>query len=166
MSQNQKEKFRGLLSDFDTAVLITHGGKNAFRARPMAIAGVADDCDLWFIASRDSAKAHEIEKNARVQVVCQNGWSSCVSIVGWASLDFDRAKLQALWNSSYQVWFPLGVNDPEIVLIHVVGEQGEYWDNTGINRLTYVYQAIKAIATGTTPEIREGDQHGNIKLTR
>lgn len=164
MSQTQKEKFRELLADFDTAVLITHGGKTPFRARPMAIAGVDDNCDLWFISSRDSAKIHEIERDTRVMVSCQNGWTSCVCIAGRASLNFDTAKLQELWNPSYQVWFPKGVNDPDIVLIHVVGDQGEYWDNTGINRVNYVYQAIKAIVTGTTPDLREGDQHGQVKF--
>jgi hypothetical protein len=50
------------------------------------------------------------------------------------------------------------------VSIHVAGDHGEYWDNTGINRITYAYQAIKALATGTTPEIKEGKQHGHVDL--
>lgn len=164
MNQTQKEKFRELLEDFETAVLTTHGGAAHFRSRPMAIADVDEHCDLWFISSRDSAKVHEIEKDTRVQVVCQNGWTSCVCIAGKASLNEDRAKIQDLWKTSYKVWFPEGVNDPNIVLIHVVGEFGEYWDNTGLNRFTYLYQAIKAVVTGTTPAIREGEQHGQVSL--
>jgi len=166
MGKTQQERFRDLLRDFDTAVLITHAGDGFLRARPMAIAAVDENCDLWFITGRDSAKAHEIEKNTSVQVVCQNGWTSCVSLRGRASIDNDPVKIHGLWKSSYQVWFPLGMNDPEIGLIHVVGEQGEYWDNTGFNRFTYVYQAVKAIVTGTTPEVREGEQHGHVELLK
>lgn len=166
MNQTQNEKFRKLLADFQTAVLITHGGEDAFRARPMAIARVDENCDLWFVTSRDSAKAHEIEMDTWVQVICQNGWSSCVCISGYASLNFERAKIRELWNASLQVWFPKGVDDPEIVLIQVVGELGEYWDNTGINRVTYAYQAIKALVTGTVLEVKEGDQHGRMKLVK
>ncbi len=165
MSQRQNEQFRERLNDFDTAVLITHGDKKAFCARPMAIAGVDDNCDLWFITSKDSAKAHQIEKDTHVNVVCQHGWSSCVCASGKASLERDPHKLEQLWNTAYQVWFPLGMKDPDIVLIHVVLEQGEYWDNTGINRLSYVYQAIKAIVTHTVPDVQEGKQHGTVTLS-
>jgi hypothetical protein len=46
----------------------------------------------------------------------------------------------------------------------VAGEEGEYWDNTGVKRFTYLYRALKAVATGTTPEITEGRQHGHVHL--
>ena len=156
------ERFRDLLSGFSTAVLITHDGGKTLRARPMAIAGVDGHCDLWFLTSRDSAKAHEIQKDTHVQVVCQNGWSSCACISGRASLDQDRDKIRTLWNASFQVWFPKGLDDPDIVLIRVSVEQGEYWDNNGINRFTYAYLAFKAIVTGTAPEVKEGVQHGRV----
>jgi general stress protein 26 len=164
MKQPPAEKFHELLKDFDTAVLITHGEETHFRARPMAIARVDYNCDLWFITSEDSAKVHEIEADTRVQIVCQKGWTSCVSIAGRASLSRDRQKIRELWKTSYQVWFPRGVDDPNIVLLHVTGEHGEYWDNTGANRFTYVYRAIKAVVTGTTPEVTEGEQHGHVSL--
>ena len=164
MKRTQPEKFYGLLKNYDTAVLITHGQETHFRARPMVIARVEDNCDLWFITSEDSAKVHEIEVDTRVHVVCQKGRTSCVSISGHASLVRDRAKTQELWKSAFQVWFPQGADDPNIVLIHVAGEHGEYWDNTGVNRLTYAYRAIKAVATGTVPEITEGEQHGRVNL--
>lgn len=164
MKPTDHERFHALLKDFDTAVLITRGGETDFRARPMAIARVEADCDLWFITAADSAKVHEIEQDTRVHVVCQKGWTSCVSITGRASLHRDRAEIRKVWKTPYQVWFPGGVDDPNIVLIHFAGEHGEYWDNTGMNRLLYSYKAIKALATGTTPEVEEGNQHGHVTL--
>lgn len=164
MSQTQSEKFRELLASFATAVLVTRGSRSTLHARPMAIARVDENCDLWFVTSRDSAKVHEIDVDTRAHVICQNGWSSCVCISGRATIDYDRERIRELWNASLQIWFPKGMNDPEITLIRVVGEQGEYWDNTGLNRITYLYQTIKAIVTGTTPEIKQGEQHGEVKL--
>ena len=164
MKQTETEKFHKLLNDFSTAVLITHEQEYDFRARPMMIAGVEENCDLWFITNAESAKVHEIEADTRVQVICQNGPTNCVSIAGRASLSRDRAKIREVWKTSYRVWFPLGPDDPSIVLIRVAGEHGEYWDNTGVNRLVYVYQAIKAVATGTTPKVKEGEQHGHVDL--
>src|SRR6185295_8594350 len=97
MKQNQTEKFRELLEDFDTAVLITHRRDTHLRARPMAVAHVEDNCDLWFITSEESAKVHEIEADTRVHVVCQSGRTSCVSISGHASLSRDRGRIRELW---------------------------------------------------------------------
>ena len=165
MNMPEKDRFRELLQGFETAVLITHGGKASFRARPMVVAGVDYNCDLWFVTNRDSAKVHEIQRDREVQVVCQNGWSSCVCLTGRASLDNDRAKLLELWNPSCQAWFPKGVNDPDLVLIHLAGEHGEYWDNTGTSQINFIYQTIKAIVTGERPTIPE-KQHGQVKFVR
>lgn len=164
MNPTEFEIFRGLLRGYDTAVLITHGRETGFRARPMMIAHVDDNADLWFITSEDSAKIHEIESNTRVHVICQNGSSSCLSVSGRASLSRERIKIRDLWKPTFRVWFPQGEADPNIVLIHVMGEQGEFWDNSGTEGLTYMYEAVKAVITGTTPKIREGEQHGHVNL--
>jgi len=164
MKQPETEKFFELLQGFKTAVLITHGRETHFRARPMAIARIEKNCDLWFITGRDSAKVHEIQEDTRVQVVCQDGRASCLSIAGLASLSHDRNMIQEAWQAEYKAWFPKGADDPNIVLIHVRGETGEYWDNTGVNRLAYAYQTVKAVVTGTVAEVQEGEQHGHVKL--
>jgi general stress protein 26 len=164
MEKTQSEHFRNLLEEFDTAVLITHGQRTHFHSRPMAIAHVEENCDLWFITSENAAKVHEIEADARAHVVCQNGRFNCVTVSGHASIVRDRARIDELWKPAYRVWFPEGVSDPSIVLIHLAGEHGEYWDNTGTEGIAYVYRAIKAAVTGTTPRIAEGEQHGHVSF--
>jgi general stress protein 26 len=167
MTPDQTEKFRELLNKFDTAVLITHGTDHAqdhFHSRPMAISFVDENCDIWFVTDRDSSKVHEIEADSRCHVVCQNGHSSCLSISGRATVVHDRDKIRALWKPDYLIWFPVGQDDPNIALVHVVGERGEYWDNTGLQAFIYVYRAIKAVMTGTVAEVTEGEQHGVVDL--
>ncbi len=166
MEKSETEHFCDLLKAFDTAVLITHGQSSHFRSRPMAIARVEESCDLWFITNVDSAKVHEIEADTRAHAVCQNGRSSCVTVSGQALVIRDRQMAGELWKPAYRVWFPLGINDPHLVLIKLTGERGEYWDNTGANGITYIYQAIRAVVMGTTPEVAEGEQHGVIDLAR
>jgi general stress protein 26 len=164
MMDNQIEKLRGQLQDFDTAVLITRGENAAVHARPMAVARVDENCDLWFFTGAQSAKVDEIEAHPQAQVICQSGWSSCVIVAGRAMLNRDRATIRDLWKPAFKLWFPDGAEDPNLVLIHFTGQRAEYWDNTGANRLTYLYQAFKAGLRGTTPEIREGVQHGEVTL--
>jgi general stress protein 26 len=163
MNHNQIDKLHGLLKDFSTVVLVTMDG-GEFHARPMAVAKVDENTDLWLFTSRDSTKVREIEADARVQVLGQNGYTSCVVLAGQALVVGDRTLIREMWKPAFKVWFPDGAEDPNIVLLHIKGERAEYWDSTGMNRFSYLYQSIKAAATGTAPEIREGDQHGIVTL--
>lgn len=164
MDQSPAEHFRDLLKSYDTAVLITHGQQTHFNSRPMVIAKVEENCDLWFITSRDSGKVDEIELDPRAHVICQNGRSSCATVSGSASIVRDRIMINQLWRPAYRVWFPQGLDDPHIVLIQVCGAVGEFWDNTGCKGITYMYRALKAVVTGTVPEVTEGEQHGRVDL--
>lgn len=155
-----------MLADYSMAVLVTHRQTNGtpFRSRPMAIAQVDDNCDLWFITSEESAKVHEIEADTRVHVICQDRGSSCLTVSGRASLSHDRQMIQKLWKPTFRPWFPEGQDDPRIVLIHVLGEHGEFWDSHGLKGIEYAFQAVKAAVTGTTPKVEEGEQHGEVDL--
>ncbi len=166
MNDTQLDKLHDLLTDFSTVMLITMAEPAGCHARPMAVARVDEKTDLWLITSRDSEKVREIKADARVQVHGQDGWTSCVVIAGRATVVDDRAMIHEVWKPSFKAWFPDGADDPNIALLHVIGEQAEYWDGTGVNRFRYVYQALKALATGTTPEVTEGKQHGNVTLAK
>ena len=163
-SFEEREHCQELLKQFHTAMLVTHAGDERLRARPMAIAEVMDDGRVWFITAAESAKAHEISRDTRVHIVCQHDRSTYLSISGRASLVHDRAKVAALWREPFRVWFPEGKDDPNITLIEVRPEEGEFWDSEGLNKIKYLFRAAKAYAIGVTPEIDEGTQHGRVRL--
>lgn len=165
MAENQVEKLKELLEKFNSAMLITHAQGEKIRARPMAIAKVEDNCDLWFLTGRESPKVNEIANNQQVNVVCQDGEKICLSISGRAELVNDRRKLEEAWKESFKVWFPGGKDDPDIRMIFVRGEEAEYWDTHGGKGVQYVFSAVKSYATGDKPQIKEGEQHGKVKLT-
>lgn len=166
MNDNPLEKLYGLLKDFSTAMLITMGGPDSCHARPMAIAKVDENTDLWLFTAWDSEKVREIEADSRVQVHFQDGWTNCVVLAGRATMVEDRAVIRKIWKPAFKAWFPEGTEDPNIVLLHIIGEHAEYWDGTGANGFRYVYQSLKALVTGTTTEIREGEQHGKVSLRK
>ncbi len=145
-------------------MLVTHAGDEHLRARPMAIAQVEEDCRIWFITGAETGKVHEIESDTRVHIVCQNDRSAYLSLSGRADLVRDRAKVAELWQEPFRVWFPKGKDDPNIELIAVRPDEGEFWDNEGFNKIQYLFETAKAYATGKTPEIEEGEQHGRVKL--
>ncbi len=161
---DQALHFISLLKDFKTAMLVTHTGPSGFHARPMAIAKVEDDGRLWFFTSKDSPKVHEIENDHHVHLTAQDGDSAFLSLTGRASLIGDRGVIESLWKEPFRVWFPKGTDDPNIELIVVSPEAGEFWDSTGMNRCKYFWEATKAYVTGTTPDPREGELHGTVRL--
>jgi general stress protein 26 len=76
----------------------------------------------------------------------------------------DHALIKELWKEPYKVWFPRGSEDPEITLISVNPVGAEYWDNRGMNKLEYLFEAAKAYVKGKQPDVREVDQHAKASL--
>ncbi len=165
MSDNQVTKIRELLDEFDTALLVTHGNSFPFHARPMAIARVEPNCDLWFFTGRNSAKVREIENDQQVLIVCQDEMLRYVALHAAAKLIFDRNKAVELWDDSYKTWFPQGVQDPDLVLIRAQAEHAEYWDNEGFKSVKYLFEAAKAYVRGAQPHVQPGEQHGSVRFS-
>ena len=135
-------------------MLVTKGGPSGIHARPMDVVRVDENADLWLFASRTSAQVREIEADSQVQVHGQDGWTTFVVLVGRAAVVEDRTMIREAWSSTFKLWFPEGVDDPNLVLLHVRGERAEYWDSSGVTMLV----------TGPALEIKEGEQHGNVAL--
>lgn len=160
---NQTQHVRELMRSFSTAMLVTHGYEDTLHARPMAVAGIGESLELWFVSGEDSVKVQEIEHDTRAHVVCQKDHSAYLSMSGTATLVHDRARVEELWKEAFRVWFPKGKDDPNLVLIRFRPERAEYWDNTGFNKIAYLWDAAKAYVTGIQPEVRN-DAHGVVAL--
>lgn len=161
-TENQYREFHDLLEDFDNAMLVTVARDGSLHARPMRIAQVQQDNELWFVTSVDSEKAAEITAHGQCAVTMQSR-SSYLTISGRAELVRDRAKLNDLWTDGWRPWFPEGPDTPDIVLLRVEGEQAEYWDMSGVKGLRYGYQLVKAAAKGERPG-QDEEQHAKVDL--
>jgi len=161
---DELQKFQGLLSRFDTGMLITQAGNNMLHGRPMAVAQVDEQCDVWFVTDIDSPKMHEIRANDQVIVSFQNKRDEFVTLTGRAELLRDPQKIDEVWQEGFKAWFPGGKADPNLGLIHVRAIQGEYWDNAGANKVSYLLESLRAYMQGDRPQIQEGSQHGRVSI--
>jgi len=162
---NQKEeKLQHLLQDFGIAMLATRTVQGELRSRPMVVAEVQSDGTLWLLTDRHSGKMGEIAHDKHVNVTMQSAMKF-VSFSGTATAIYDREKIDALWKETWKVWFPEGKGDPNLILIRVVGEAGEYWDNSGTNAVRYLIEAGKAYLGGTRPQVKEPQIHGKVDLS-
>lgn len=163
MTEDSKETFVELCGKFESAMLVTQAPDGALAARPMMIAQLDNDGDMWFATDQHSGKVDDILQHPDVCITLADG-SDFASISGKGEVVQDRSHVRELWSEPWRVWFPGGPDDPSIALIHVHASSGEFWSNSGTNRATYLFEAAKAYMSGTRPEVDNPNQHARVKL--
>jgi general stress protein 26 len=128
----------------------------------MAIAKLQPDAEAYFATDKRSPKITEIQQDPNVLVTFQSA-SEYACIAGTATVVQDRALVERLWSDAWRVWFPLGRDDPNLVLLKVTPKTGEYWDNSGLEGLKYVFEGLKAVVQGRRPET-DASQHAKVTM--
>jgi len=155
-----------ILKGFSTAMFVTVGPTGRPEARPMHIAHVDEDesGDIWFFTGKGATLVEAITAEATVLLAFQNENSAYLSLRGKARLVEDRNHVRAFWKEPYRVWFPGGVEDPDVALVAVNPIDAEYWDNRGLNKLQYMFESAKAYVKGEKPDVSDIDQHAKTNL--
>jgi general stress protein 26 len=143
------QKLRDLIADIKVAMLATADEDGSLRSRPLHTLEMDAQHALWFFTSATSPKVAE---------AAGSGWQvnlsyahpdkqDYVSVSGTASIVRDRAKMQALWTDWAKVWFPRGIDDPDLALLRVQIHRAEYWDAPA-SAMKQLYGLTKALVTG------------------
>ncbi|MBW9216797.1 pyridoxamine 5'-phosphate oxidase family protein [Mumia sp. zg.B53] len=135
-----------LLDDLRIAMFTTVDIDGTITSRPMARQQVEPSADMWFITARDSRQVAHITARPHVGITFSSP-STWVSLNGTATVVDDPAKLEELWNTFAEAWMPEGPDDPNVVLIRVDLQGGEYWDTPG-GRVASLISLAKAKITG------------------
>jgi general stress protein 26 len=152
-----------VLQDFDSAILITRTTSGELRGRPMALAQIEPDGDIYFATSLSNDAVREIETEPRVAVTVQ-GKLKFASVSGRAHIMRDKALIEKLWREGWKLWFPEGKDDPSLCLIRFDGESGEYWDTSGTRGVKFALRAAKAYVRGERLEQRDASQNAKVNL--
>ncbi len=148
-------EFTKLVKDIKMAMLTTVGPDGSLRSRPMATQDVEFDGDLWFFSEASSPKVEDIGRNSKVSVSYANpDKQRYVAASGNAQLVRDKAKMQEFWSPVLKIWFPKGLEDPDLALIKVSVNDAEYWESSS-NPIGRLIDFVKAVATGD--ESKMGD---------
>ena len=142
------------IKDIRIAMMTTIENGQELRSRPMYTNTPDNDGKLWFFTEQDSSKVSEVQQDRHVNL----GYSKpednlYVAISGTANIVTDRAKIKELWSEGLRAWFPKGSDDPNIALLCVTIDKGEFWDTPNATLLR-AYAYVKAVITG------ERDQPG------
>lgn len=121
------------------------------------------DGTLWFFTRASSPKVDEVEQSHNVNLsYAALDSNTYVSVTGTASLVRDAAKAKELWNPILKAWFPKGLEDPDLALLHVTVQKAEFWDSPS-STMVHIAGFVKAIATGQAYKPSAGE-HQKISL--
>lgn len=158
----QRTRLREILDDAGVVMLVTRDRAGASHVRPMAVAKVDDDGTIYLATSAKTAKIAELQADPRADLIFQ-GKVQFATVSGKASIRRERALIDELWRESWKLWFPEGKEDPDIVILVVSPERGEYWDQSGISGISFLFRAAKAYVTGKEMDYNT-DVHGKVSL--
>lgn len=161
----KRERLKKLIDDFDTAMLVTRTESGGLRSRPLSIVHNDDDPQsLYFSTAIGSPKVRELEADPCVNVCMQNK-RQFVSLTGVARLVKDQGLIDKLWSEAWKIWFPEGKDDPSLRILIVEPSEAAYWDASGFEGVTYLFEMAKAYLTGTKPGSDDDERHvARVKL--
>ena len=150
------EKLRELIKEIDFCMLTTIDEEGDPHSRPMSSNGDIDpNGDLWFFTNASSHKVDEVARSPKVNVsFADPDKQRYVSVTGVAQLIRDREKIGELWRPEFKMWFPKGKDDPEIALLCVSLEKGEYWDSPS-STIGFALSFVSSLITGKQPDFGE-----------
>jgi len=119
-----------LIRGIRIAMMTTVCKDGSLCSRPMTIVNPDFDGGLWFFTKVDSATTGSVEEEGQVNVTYENSQESIyVSLSGRATLVLDPQQNEKLWHEDLRMWFPDGLNDPQLALLRIDVDKWAYWDS-------------------------------------
>jgi general stress protein 26 len=157
------QKLYELIKDVKICMMTTVEPDGSLHSRPMYNQEADEAGDLWFFTKLSSPKVSEISKDGQVNLGFSNpSKQDYVSVSGKAVIVRERAKIEEKWSEPLKAWFPDGKDDPQIALIRVHPERGEYWDCPS-STILHLYGYAKATLTGSSPTEMTDQKKVNLR---
>jgi len=155
-------RFIAMVKDVRICMMINNENDGGhLSGRPMAISQVDDDGTMWFFSKSSSYKTAALNEQNNVSLAIINeGDNNYLMIHGTVDLVNDKARMKELWSSMMKAWFPLGLDDPDMILIKVTPKEVNYWDSNSSSMIV-LFNMLKAVVSGN--EYAE-DEQGTIRL--
>jgi general stress protein 26 len=140
------KKVATLIRDIGNCFFIT---QFSGKARPMSTGKFDEKGAIWFFTDIKSEKVKDIEQDTEVRLLYADPRKNAyLDIQGEADVVTDRKRIRELWNPIVSMWFPDGVDYPDLCLLRIVPFNAYYWDVAKAKMM----QAIKLAASIITGE--------------
>jgi general stress protein 26 len=112
----------------DKIVMLGIDGAEDGHTRPMTAQVVGREAPIWFFATRNDLLIRKLGPDSRATATfASKGHEIFAALQGPLSVEANRATVDRLWNRSAAAWYPLGKEDPTLVLLRFDAERAEIW---------------------------------------
>lgn len=146
--EDGEKKLYEMIDKVKIAMLTTVEANGQLHTRPMHNQEADDQGDIWFFTEKNGAIASELAGNTQVSLGYADTGGTYVALSGTGEMVHDKGAIDAKWTEDNKAWFPAGKDDPNIALLRVTPDRGEFWDfnsSTIVQAVAYV----RAKVTGT-----------------
>ncbi len=155
------KKLKELAEGIDICMFCTALKEQPFEVSPMSVQEVDEEGVIWFIASKESDKYHNIQQDNNVHLMFSDTSNyRFLTVYGTASFSTDQNRIDKYWNKMMEGWFEKGKDDPNIVLIAIKPNDSYYWD-TKHNKMITLAQTLYSAITGAK---NDSGVEGSIQL--
>lgn len=156
-------KLGAMIKDIKVAMLTTKLADGTLHSRPMATLDHRFDGSLWFFTGLNSSQVDEVEGHREVSLSYADPQTQrYVALSGRAKLVVDRDKAAELYTPAVRLWFPRGLDDPDLGLLQIEVDRAEYWD-TPARGVSEMIAIAKSLLTGR-PLVTESAQHDTLEI--
>lgn len=146
------DRLYDLVEDIAVCMLTSKSG-SSLRARPMHAKVDRESGAISFLTDVRHHKDDEIAADPQVCLAFASPkGQDYVSISGVAEISNDRAAIEARFSEMAKVWFPEGAQDPNIRLLTVRPDAGEFWDGK-TNPIAVAFEIAKARLSDERPDL-------------
>jgi general stress protein 26 len=148
------ERIWKLMEDIGVCMVVTHSGEgDAVRARPMAARPEIEHNAVYFLTDSGAPKDQEIKHNSNVCLAFSDvKGNRYVSVTGTAEVFADADLAERVWSAPDKAFWK-DARDPNIRVIRVTPDQGEFWEGPGM--ITNMIKMIAASASSGRPDLGE-----------
>ncbi|MCL2062087.1 MAG: pyridoxamine 5'-phosphate oxidase family protein [Firmicutes bacterium] len=130
-----KEKTIGAIADYQKTAFIASVDTDGFphmRAmlKPRKREGIKK---FWFTTNTSSIKISHYKENPKASIYfCDNRFMRGVLLMGNMEVLTDEKSKQMIWQQGDEMYYPLGVTDPDYAVLKFTAEKGRYYHSFNV----------------------------------
>jgi len=159
-NEEARQKIKEMAEAIDMTMMSSDLKNLPFHSVVMSTKKVDDEGKIWFLSGKDSTHTANIQKDPQIHLAYSDpGSFKFLNVFGKAHLHDDRSVIKDLYVKTDDAWFS-GPEDPNIVAIHVIPQDVNYWDPKSNKIVSLLKMAVGAI----TGEQQETMYEGKLKI--
>lgn len=116
------------MRELDICMMVTVSKRGTFHSRPMSNnRDVKYDGSSYFFTYEGSQKIKDLEANPNVILNFEGKQQLFIAVSGKAKLIRNKKSFAEHWDDSLNQWFKEGIDTKGMVLIHLKGNDIQYW---------------------------------------